>query len=79
MGDEDKRDRLKEEIFSYKVTKDKKVFISWNGKQVMILKGKESKKFLSKIAGAGEYEAQLIMAKITGNFKRGNEKQIKRF
>lgn len=79
MGDEDKRDRLTEEIFSYKVTKDNKVFISWNGKQVMILKGKESEKFLSKIEGAGEHEAQLIMAKITGNFKRGNEKQTKRF
>ncbi|KFN01323.1 ABC transporter ATP-binding protein [Bacillus clarus] len=40
----------------------------------MILKGKDSKKFLNKIrCENNEIEKQLIMAKITGNFKRGNE------
>lgn len=43
----------------------------------MILKGKESEKFLSKVSKANTIEAQLIMAKITGNFKRGNEKTSK--
>lgn len=70
----DKRNRLEEEIFSYRVSKANKVFIFWYGKQVMILKGKESEKFLAKVAKANTIEAQLIMAKITGNFKRGNEK-----
>ncbi|WP_313560049.1 hypothetical protein [Ruminiclostridium cellobioparum] len=70
----DKRNKLKEEIFSYRVSKDNKVFISWHGKQIMILKGKEGEKFLSKVSKADRMEAQLIMAKITGNFKRGNEK-----
>lgn len=74
MDNVDKRNKLKEEVFSYKVSKDNKVFIFWHGKQVMILKGKESDKFLSKISKADNIEAQLIMAKITGNFKRGNEK-----
>jgi len=73
----DKRNRLKEEIFSYRVSKDNKVFIFWYEKQVMILKGKESEKFLAKIAKADKIESQLIMAKITGNFKRGNEKTKK--
>lgn len=73
----DKRNKLKEEIFSYKVSKENKVFIFWNGKQIMILKGKESEKFLTKVSNADSIEAQLIMAKITGNFKHGNEKQIK--
>jgi hypothetical protein len=70
----DKRNKLEEEVFSYRVTKDDKVFIFWQGKQVMILRGKESEKFLSKISTADAIEAQLAMAKITGNFKRGNEK-----
>jgi len=70
----DKRDKLKEEPFSYKISKDNKVFIFWHGKQVMILKGKESEKFIAKIEKADKMEAQLIMAKITGNFKHGNEK-----
>lgn len=70
----DKNNRLKEECFSYRVSKDNKVFIYWHEKQVMILKGKESEKFLAKIENADTLESQLIMAKITGNFKRGNEK-----
>lgn len=74
MNEVDKRNRLDEEPFSYKVSKDKKVFIYWYGKQVTILKGKESDKFLERIEKADSKEKQLIMAKITGNFKHGNEK-----
>lgn len=70
----DKHDRLKGEIFSYRVSKDNKIFIYWYDKEVMILRGKDSEKFLSKISLADTLEAQLIMAKVTGNFKRGNEK-----
>lgn len=44
----------------------------------MILKGKESEKFLVRVAKSDEIEFQLIMAKITGNFKRENEKITKR-
>ncbi len=73
----DKRNILDKEPFSYKLTKDKKIFIYWNGKQVTILKGKESQRFLDKIKSADVKEVQLIMAKITGNFKHGNEKDNK--
>lgn len=68
-------EKFTEEVFTYKTSKDNKIFIFWFGKQVMILKGKESEKFLSRISGADFQEAQLMMAKITGNFKRGNEKK----
>lgn len=78
MDNIDKRNKLKEEVFLYKVSKDNKVFIFWNGKQIKILKGKGSDKFLSKISKADTIEAQLIMAKVTGNFKRGNEKTSKK-
>lgn len=70
----DRRDRLVDEPFSYQVTKDNKVFIAWQGKQVTVLKGERSEEFLAEILGADDLEAQLIMAKTTGNFKRGNEK-----
>lgn len=74
MGEVDKRNILDEEPFSYRVSKDNRVFIFWHGKQVSILKGKESEKFLARIKNADLKEVQLAMAKITGNFKRGNEK-----
>jgi hypothetical protein len=73
----DKRNKLDEELFSYNVSKDSKVFIFWYEKQVMILKGKDRDKFLAKMQNADSKEAQLIMAKVTGNFKRGNEKIFK--
>lgn len=74
MGEEDKRGKLEEEPFSYKVSKDKKVFLYWHGKLVMTLKEKDSSKFLARIENADSKEAQLVMAKMTGNFKHGNEK-----
>ncbi len=74
----DKRNILDEEPFSYRVLKDNKIFISWYGKQVTILSGKQSEKFLSRMENAEGKDAQLIMAKVTGNFKHGNEKNNKR-
>lgn len=75
MPEVDKRNILEDEVFTYQVGKDHKVFIFWYGKQVKILKGKEAQKFLTKITGLAHKEAQLVMAKVTGNFKRGNERQ----
>ena len=69
----DKRGRLDEAIFSYRESKDK-VFIFWHNKQVMILKGQQARKFADKIAHLDGKAAQLVMAKITGNFKHGNER-----
>lgn len=76
MGNIDKRNRLNEAPFSYRVSKNNTVFLDYDGKQVKIVKGKEAEKFLKKINAAdNEKDRQLIMAKITGNFKRGNEGQ----
>lgn len=74
----DKRGILDEEVFSYRITKDKKVFISYHGKQVTTLSGKRAMEFIANIEGADRKEAQLILAKVTGNFKRGNERLVNR-
>jgi hypothetical protein len=71
----DKSDTLDDDIFSYRESKDGKVFISWYGRPVMTLKGGQARTFLQRVAGADGRAAQLAMAKITGNFKRGNERQ----
>jgi len=70
----DKRGRLEEGMFFYQITKDKKVFISWRGRRVAILSGGKAENFIAGVENATELDAQLIMAKATGNFKRGNEK-----
>lgn len=78
MDNVDKRKRLEETPFSYQITKDNIVFLEFHGKRVKILKGKEADKykFIERIKVAeNEKEEQLILAKITGNFKRGNERK----
>lgn len=77
MNNIDKRNRLSEEVFTYRSTKDNKILIYWKGKQVTILTGKASETFLKSIEGKDHLETQLVMAKLTGNFKRGNEKNAK--
>ena len=77
-NDIDKRGILDNEVFSYKINKDQKVFISYEGTTVTILSGKKAESFISKIKHAKDKDAQLIMAKVTGNFKRGNEKPDKK-
>jgi len=74
MDQRDKRNRFDHEVFSYRATKDGKVFLFWQGKQVKVLKGQVAQKFLRDVVVVGLQEAQLMMAKITGNFKRGNER-----
>ena len=74
MKNTDKRNRLDDMMFHYRVTKNI-VLIEYYGKQIMILKGTAAEKFLNKINHAhNDTEKQLIMAKVTGNFKR-NEHQ----
>jgi glycine/serine hydroxymethyltransferase len=77
VDDIDKRNRLDEAPFSYKITKNHTVLIDYYGKQVKLLKGKDAEKILEKIKIAeNEKAVQLILAKITGNFKRGNERMM---
>lgn len=70
----DKRNKLREKPFTFRETKDRKVFLYWCGKQIMILKDKHAESFLKKIVNASEEQSQLLMAKVTGHFKHGNER-----
>ena len=70
----DKRNRLEAEPFSYKMSKDGKLFIYWEQKQVMVLKDKKAQTILKKIDNKDSLTVQLVLAKVTGNFKHGNER-----
>jgi hypothetical protein len=75
MHAEDQRNRFAEEVFTCRIYKDGRVCLSWRGKQVKILKGAAAADFIEKVAGLDQRSAQLLMAKVTGNFKRGNERR----
>ena len=70
----DQRGRLDEATFTYRTSKEGKVFISWHGRQVTTLNGAAARKFIAAIAAADEHQAQLLMARATGHFKHGNER-----
>ena len=60
--------------FSYRASRDRKVFLYWRGRQVVTLQGRKAVAFLDRVDGLDEQAAQLVMAKVTDNFKRGNER-----
>ncbi len=65
---------LDDRPFSYRRAKDERVLIEWNGRRAAVLTGAKARRFLAAVEGADPDRAQLEMARVTGNFKRGNER-----
>ena len=66
---------VKERSFSYRPRKDGSVAIFWRNQPAKVLTGKLAERFLEAAPEASEQERQLLMARATGNFKRGNERK----
>lgn len=74
MSADGARGGLEDSPFTIREGKDGRVFISWRGAQALILKGKKAQTFLARMSTLSAPEQQQEMARITGNFKRGNER-----
>ncbi len=48
--------------------------IARDGRLVTTLAGPAARRFLARVEGSGEGDAQQLMARVTGNYKRGNER-----
>jgi len=59
--------------FAYRSTKDGNVFISWRGRSATTLRGEPARRFLAQAERLDEDGVQQLLARLTGNFKRGNE------
>lgn len=59
--------------FAYRLVKDGRVRISHRDRHVVTLAGERAAAFRAALEQAGADE-QLLMARVTGNFKRGNER-----
>ena len=70
----DRRGRLEVMPFALQRRKDGTVIISWRGKTVMTLRAPNAATFLARIETLDDGGAQLLKARQTGNFKRGNER-----
>jgi hypothetical protein len=60
--------------YSYITTKDGAVRVAFRGRHVVTLAGRAAQRLASRLDGADAERAQLLLAKATGNFKRGNER-----
>jgi hypothetical protein len=69
----DRRGKLAEEPFDVQVTRDK-VLIRFRGRLVRTLVGSDADEIRDAVAAGDPAAVQLLVARKTGNFKRGNEK-----
>ncbi|HWV23366.1 MAG TPA: hypothetical protein VNZ58_04180 [Thermomicrobiales bacterium] len=74
MAKRDARSRFGEDVFTYRVTKDGKVLISWEGKLVMTMAGASARKLIARLEATDRLEVQHLLARATGHFKHGNER-----
>ena len=70
----DQRGKLEENPFSYRLSKDGTVFLEYRGRVVKTLRDRAAQTFLERIEVLEPFDVQLVLAKLTGNFKHGNER-----
>ena len=69
----DRRGKLSEQPFDVEATRDK-VLIRFRGRLVRTLVGDDADEIRVALATGDEDAVQLVVARRTGNFKRGNER-----
>jgi len=57
--------------FSYERRKSGDIVISHHGRRAVVLRGRQAERFAAKL---GHSDPQELMARFTGNYKRGNER-----
>lgn len=60
--------------FAYRMRKNGDVVITHHGRQAAVLKGKAATAFMGRASRGNEQDAQQVMARVTGNYRRGNER-----
>ncbi len=68
-------DPLSGNPFSWIRRADGTVIVSYHAAPVTALRGTTAARFLTRLDGADESTAQRLMARVTGNFKRGTERR----
>ena len=61
--------------FRYQVSRERALFVFWRGRRVFTATGPAAERLLARLEGADPETKQMVLAKATGNFKRGNERR----
>ena len=63
--------------FSYQARKDGTVRITHNGRRAATLRALDAAEFLAELEDLSPADAQQLMARVTGQYKHGNERVAK--
>lgn len=64
--------------FTHRQRKNGDLEVLHHGRLASTLRGREGQDLADELARCTEAEAQQVLARVTGNYKRGNEKQASR-
>ena len=73
-GASDERGRLTADPFDYRVTKMGGVIVSQGGRAVMTVGGRSAAQLVAVLERANDSQAQQLLARASGNYRRGNER-----
>ena len=65
------------EGFDYEEVRGGEVVISHHGRRATVLRGSAANRFLADVEDGDEAHGQELMARVTGNYRRGNERTAK--
>ncbi len=60
--------------FTFIARKNSDVEILHHGRRATLLRGADAADFIAELRGRSEGDAQRVMARVTGNYKHGNER-----
>lgn len=72
---EDARGRLDDDLFDYQLTKSGQVLVSRGGRRIAVIAGAKAAKLVAQLDRGDERARQLALAKVTGNYRHGNERR----
>jgi hypothetical protein len=65
---------LEDDPFDWRVTKSGQLLVSRSGRVVTTVRGQVAARLQARLEQATEDQAQHLLARATGNYKRGNER-----
>jgi hypothetical protein len=63
------------EGFTYRERGSGEIEVRHFGTLATTLRGRQAERFMERAVGATDLELQQLMARVTGNYKRGNERR----
>lgn len=65
---------LEHDPFDYRITKDGRILVSRGGRMIVTIAGSQAERLVG-LLGEDEREDQELLARATGNYRRGNERR----